>query len=417
MGIVSYFKGIFKRESEPKESAAEGLRTGGAASWLFDSVASGAMSVATVYRCVKFLSESVASLPLQYLSKRGDIFLDCADEPLHYLLNVEPDRNLNAFDFWRQAVQQVLLDGNAYIIPVYEKEAGGIHVSRLVLCSRGSVSHDVLNDLYAVNDIYNGISATYAEPDIIHLKNIAAMDGKRGVGVIAYARQATATALAGDRETQTRFESGGIVRGIVSNGASVRGFGEYQDKELSKTAVNLDDRFHRNRENIVSLPGQVDFKQMSLSSTDMQFLETRKFTVLEICRFFGVHPSFVFSDTSLNYKSAEQANVAFLSHTLNPLLRHIETELQRKLIPRALYGKSQIKFERRSLYACDMDSLMRARLNMLQVGASVNEVRRLDNLVPIPGGDVPLVSANLKSVTELTATPPPYKPSDNNGKQ
>lgn len=50
----------------------------------------------------------------------------------------------------------------------------------------------------------------------------------------------------------------------------------------------------------------------------MQFLESRKFTVRELCRFFGVHPSFVFDDTSNNYKSAEMANVAFLSNTLNP---------------------------------------------------------------------------------------------------
>lgn len=107
---------------------------------------------------------------------------------------------------------------------------------------------------------------------------------------------------------------------MVTNNNSVRGYGEYQDNELAGVATDLDTLF-QSGQRIVSLPGDAQFKQISLSSTDMQFLESRKFTVREICRFFGVHPSFVFDDTSNNYKSAEMANVAFLSNTLNPLLR------------------------------------------------------------------------------------------------
>lgn len=188
------------------------------------------------------------------------------------------------------------------------------------------------------------------------------------------------------------------MRGIISNDRSVVGFGEYQDKELEKTAESVDDRFSRG-ERIVSLPGQVDFKQISLSSADMQFLESRKFTVREICRFFGVHPSFVFDDTSSNYKSAEMANVAFLSNTLDPILKRIECELTRKLIARADCCRFRFSFDRRGVYSMDLQSLADYQAKTIANGVyTINDWRRMENQPEVEGGDTVYVSANLKEL-------------------
>lgn len=138
----------------------------------------------------------------------------------------------------------------------------------------------------------------------------------------------------------------------------------------------------------------------------MQFLESRKFTVRELCRFFGVHPSFVFDDTSNNYKSAEMANVAFLSNTLNPLLRKIESELHRKLIEPSLCCERRFEFDRRSLYACDLASRVQYQTQTIAAGIyTVNDWRRAENMPPVEGGDLPLVSANLKGLSEMGTTP------------
>lgn len=361
------------------------------------------MSVATVFRCVRFIAEAVANLPLQYQKKRGGVYVVDEESRLNYLLTIEPNPNINAFDFWRQAVQNMLLDGNAYILPQYVQTPGGIELTSLILCSRGTVSHDTEANTYSVNDPINRISGTFYESEILHIKNIAsAIDPKRGISTLTYARRCINISAAADTEQLKRFESGGIIRGIVSNGNSVKGFGEYQDRELEKTAESIDDQFHNQHVNIVTTPGQVDFRQLSMSSADMQFLESRKFGVLEICRFFGVNPSFVYADTSSNYKSVEQANVAFLSHTLNPLLRNIELELQRKLILPAMSSNMQIRFDRKGIYACDLDGLMKYRNSLLQTGCTVNELRRMENLAPVDGGDYALVSANLKSIKEIS---------------
>ena len=66
------------------------------------------------------------------------------------------------------------------------------------------------------------------------------LNGKSGLSVLSYARLTLNIALSGDRETYSRFVNGGTVRGIVSNDKSVTGFGEYQDKELEKTAGSID---------------------------------------------------------------------------------------------------------------------------------------------------------------------------------
>ena len=405
MGIWQNIVKFFSRSTDAEDAVSEpqtpGPRTGDYTQFFnFFGTGNTALSVATVYRCVQLLSESVANLPFLYMRLKDGIFVEDTNSRLHYLLTVQPDFTKSAFDFWKEAVENVLLEGNAYIVPVYNRAT--LEIDRVVLCGRNTVNHDVYNDTYMITDTINGICGVYDESEIIHIKGHTS-NGKHGVSVLEYARQTLDIALTGDRETLKRFANGGNVRGIVSNDKTTTGFGEYQDKELEKTAENIDSRF-QNGERIVSLPGQVDFKQISLSSTDMQFLESRKFTVRDICRFFGVHPSFVFDDTSNNYKSAEMANVAFLYNTLNPILRKIEAELLRKLVAPTLATKRKFEFNRQSLYACDLESRGKYWKQVIETGLyTVNELRREENKPDVEGGDTVLVSANLKSITNLAA--------------
>jgi HK97 family phage portal protein len=396
MGIIDKLITAIKRESSKTNTNAAAVYNprAGAVS-LLPQYEVMPLNIGAVYRCVEVLSNGVATLPLLYLKERNGVFRTDTDARLHYLLAVQPNENMGAFDFWAQVVRYMLLRGNAYIVPQYD--AASMDISRLILCSPGSVAHDTLNDTYTVTDTVNGLTGTYAENEIIHIKNYT-RDGKHGLSTLAFARSAVEIAKAGDIETLNRFENGGNVRGIVSNDTSVRGFGEYQDNELKKTATDLDERF-RTGARIVSLPGQVQFSALSINSTDMQFLETRKFTVREICRFFNVPPQLVYDTTAENYKNAEMANVAFLNNSLNTILRKIEVELLRKLVPFALYGKRKILFDRRSLYACDLDSKVKYQAQTIAAGIyTVNEWRKEENRQPVEGGDTVLISANLRKL-------------------
>lgn len=57
----------------------------------------------------------------------------------------------------------------------------------------------------------------------------------------------------------------------------------------------------------------------SMSGVDAQHLETRRFQIEEICRFFGVMPIMIgYSDKASTYASAEQMFLAHVVHTLAP---------------------------------------------------------------------------------------------------
>lgn len=366
-----------------------------------------AMAVATVFSCVKLLQDSVASLPLEVMRRSGPVFVPHTASRLHHLLTVEPNPRDNIFDFLSAAIGEMLLAGNAYIIPVRDHWTDP-EPERLVLCNRGAVSIDHTGTVYTVNDPGQDIFGVYDVSEVIHLKNIVAGRDKRyGLSTLRYAAQCIGTASAGDRETGTRFASGGIVGGIVSNGAVTRGFGEYQDSELQHAATDLDYQYNTLGRRIVSVPGSVDFKQLSMSSADLQFLETRKFTVLDICRFFRVPPQLIFADTAGNYKSSEMANSAFLTNTLNPILRKIEIEMHRKLFSPETGSRRRLRFDRQQLHAADLSTRVKYQLTSIQAGLmTVNEWRLAENRPPVEGGDRILVSANMKSIEELTSSAP-----------
>ena len=371
------------------------------------------LTISTVYRCVRLLSESVANLPMQYLRLKDGIYSPHVSSRLHYLLTVQPDGARSAFDFFEGIVQEMLLEGNAYIVPVYNPVS--MDVDRLVLCSRGSVTHDTLNDRYTVNELTNGVTGVYDEDEIIHIKNFTSpIDPKRGISTLTHAAIITGASSSAMSEMDNRFRYGGNVRGIITGAKTgVFGYGEFQDTELKKLAKNVGRQVKENS-GLFALPEGVSFLQTSMSSTDMQFLGMLQFTVREVCRFFGVHPSFVFDDTSNNYKSAEMANVAFLSHTLNPILCKIESEFNRKLISESLSGKRCFKFDREGLYVCDLEGRARYQTQTIAAGIyTVNEWRAKENRAPVEGGDKVLVSANLRELAQSMNNPTNQNQSSN----
>ena len=398
MSIWDNLTSLFRREAG-QASGQQTPRRGAVSFYGSPGVYASDLSIATVYCCADLLGNSVASLRMRYLVHKGGVYAEEMSSPYHYLLTVQPQPEMSAHTFWSLAVQQMLLCGNAYIYP---RLVMG-ELTDLVLCQPRCVSHDCLNGTYTVVDNYSGVYGTFTEQQMIHLF-VHTPDGLTGESVISHARRTMDIAHAGDTETENRFTNGGNVRGLVTNDRSVVGFGQYQDEQLDRTATDIDGRFRRG-ERIVSLPGQVEFRQISLSSTDMQFLESRKFTVREICRFFRVHPSFVFDDSASNYKSAEMANVAFLSTTLNPLLKRIESEFNRKLVPRQQCCNCRFEFDRRDVYSLDLDSLANYQLKTIQSGVyTVNDWRRRENQPEVEGGDTVYISTNLAPITAAGMT-------------
>lgn len=130
------------------------------------------------------------------------------------------------------------------------------------------------------------------------------------------------------------------------------------------------------------------WRQMTLNSVDSQFLELRKFQILEIARAFRVPPSMLFELDRATWSNSEQMGREFLTYTLEPWLRALETALGRALLTREERGRYRISFDRDDLTRADLTA--RATAISSLVGSEVlnrNEGRDWLGLGPRDGGD------------------------------
>lgn len=351
-----------------------------------------AMRIATVYRCIDILSKGIAQLPLLVMRNAGGWYEEDEEGDLNYLLSVRPNSRHTAFELMRNTVIQMVTQGNAYIIP----RVGYNGWEDLALVCPACCTYDPVANEYVISDNVNKIYGTYEADEVIHLRNMSLDGGYTGVSTIQYAARVLAISANADKDNIETFKTGGLLRGFVSGkGGQTIGFGALQDSQLNTVAENVERQLNSGK-NIFSLPGEMGFSQISLSPADIELLATKTFNVLEICRFFGVHPDKVFAQQSTNYKASEMSQVAFLTDTLQPYLRQIENEFQVKLIPRALHGKYRVDFNTESIMQTDLTTRAAYIEKTIATGVrTVNSWRCRMGQRPVEGGDVPLVSTNL----------------------
>jgi HK97 family phage portal protein len=399
------FWDVFRRQVRSEEigrakdttfTAARAFMTGGV-----DNVTSKelAMKIATVFRCIDITSKGIAQLPLRIEHDEGGYFQAINDDPfdLHYLLTRRPNSRLNAFDFKRAILVELLTQGNAYVLPRF----GGNGYRELIHLTPGSVLYDKYTNKYTVNDLTNNISGVFEADEIIHFKNLSLDGGYTGVSTLQYASRTMAISTNADLANVETFKSGGIVSGFVSGKGGTVGFGAIQEKQLQSVADDIEAQIASGKK-IFNLPGEMSFNEISLSPADIELLSTKQFNVLDICRFFGVHPDKVFAQQSSNYKASEMSQVAFLTDTLQPILTLVEMELQVKLIPRELDSMYRINFDIEPLLQTDL--LTHADYMTKTIASGVKDVnywRKKSGQAPVENGNKVLVSANLKTLDGL----------------
>lgn len=398
---MNWIDKLFRREAaegEPKQQTAIGADYKQNVVW--SNTPTRAMKIAAVFRAVNLISSGLASLRLEYKRKdrvKGYFKLDSGTggRRLNYVLSVRPNRRMNASVFMKNLVSQILLQGNAYVLPV--KNIYG-DVEALYLLTPGSVAHDVYANVYRVADYVNVISGVYGADEILHFKNVSNDGGYTGMSTISYAALTLGIAATSDHETLKRFATGGRFKAILKNNTSTKGWGEYQDEQLKAHGDDLQDAINRG-DDILAVKGDVDVSPLSMSSADMQFLESRKFTIREIARFFNVPPSKLMDDSNSNYKSVEVSNIAFYAEALQPIVTEIEREFSAKLLNEWSYQDYKFCFDLSALYALDLESRARWDKNRLENGlVSVNDLRIERDIEPIDKGDVVYLSVNFAPI-------------------
>ncbi|MBB4064741.1 phage portal protein [Gellertiella hungarica] len=130
------------------------------------------------------------------------------------------------------------------------------------------------------------------------------------------------------------------------------------------------------------------FKQLALNSTDAQFLENRKFQILEICRAFRVPPSMIYELGRATWANGEQQGQEFLSYSLEPWLLSLEAAMRWALFLPEERGIYRIRFDRDDLTRADLGARATAISSLIAAKVmNPNEGRDWLDLPPYPGGE------------------------------
>lgn len=355
-----------------------------------------AMKLSAAYRCTSILSGTIASLPLIVKRKKDGYFSPDEENELYGLLTRMPNRRMNSFEFVRNMVVQIINRGNAYV--VIQRKFG--NVCGLVLCANDTVTYDKLNDIYIVSDPYNRIYGRFEPWEIIHLKNNSLDGGYTGVSTITYACRILSIAASADNQNLRTFQNGTVIKGIVTGVKDGGGTGltGMTGAQLKTVRERIEDQFNTGT-NIVEVPSDASFHQLSINPVDAQLLGTKELCILDTCRFYGVHPDKVFAGQPTNYKASEMSNVSFLTDTLQPLLKQIEAEFNCKLIPDSVAHLYKISFDISELYQTDLTTQANYYKVLEEIGAlTPNDTRKRLGLPSIEGGDKTFISCNVAPI-------------------
>lgn len=349
-----------------------------------------AMTLAAVYRCVTVISNSVASLPVKLYAINEKGFKMEMNNDFSYLLSKKPNGKMNAYNFYSLIVKDILLSGNGYALILRD----GDKVVGLEYVPSGLVSP--IDKGNRVEYMVTGIKGVVRSEDILHFMNYTE-NGVYGISVLTHARRTLGIADFGDKAAENFYKSGNCTSGFLKfDGPS----SSKQREEILSAWNQATSGPNSGPNGIPVLPTNVSYTQLSVSPADAQLLESRKFEVIDICRFFGVSPTKCFDMEHASYSNVEATELAFLNDTLRPLLSKIEMEMETKLFGKG--EKFDIKFDVGELLRTDKKSQAEYFTKLFNLGClSPNDIRKQLDMEEIEGGDIHVAQINLTSIKNL----------------
>jgi HK97 family phage portal protein len=247
---------------------------------------------------------------------------------------------------------------------------------------------------YIVRD-QNGQETVYPQREIFHLAGLG-MDGVIGYSVVSMARHTIALAQIQEEYAARFFASGGRKPYVLTKGTRFKNDQEYQQFREKWEAAYADST---NPHRAIVLEGDIEYKEIGMSLEDAQFLSSRQFSVPEICRWFRVSPHLVGDLSRATFSNIEHLAIEFVQHTLMAWIVRWEKAINRQLLSDIEKRRFFAKHNVGGLLRGDFESRFKGYSSGLQNGVySINEVRDLEDLNPIPGGDGHRVQANLMPI-------------------
>lgn len=352
-----------------------------------------AMQQLVVFNCVRVLAESMGMLPCQLLKKTDRVRLPATSHRLYPLITMAPNSYMTAQEFWELLVACLCLRGNFY---AYKVTALG-NVGELLPLNPDIVTPKLKDDWtveYTVN--FKSGTKVLTQDEIWHVR-LFTLDGLNGLNPIAYARQALGLGQAMDAHAAKLFTNGAVTSGVLRT-----------EQQLSPEAFDrLKTEFQGEHMGVANaykpmiLEMGLDWKPISLSAQDTQFIESKKLTEAQICGLFRVPPHLVASMEKMTLNNIEHMGMSFVNYSLVPIMTRIEHRIQVGLLNEKDRLTHYAKFNAGALMRGDLKGRYESYGKGIQWGIlSPNDCRELEDENPREGGDIYLTPMNMTTKPE-----------------
>jgi HK97 family phage portal protein len=360
----------------------------------------GSLGMPAVWRAVNLISGVCGGLPLHAYQAGNDedvrTRLPRTSPAAQLLRNPHPD--MTSLELWETVYSHLCLWGNAYLRVLRNQnnritELWPIHPGR-VKAGRESENG---TKVYQVD----GGEEPHTDKTILHIPGFG-YDGISGVSPIRFARQAVGLGLAAEEYGAKLFGSGSLASGILQTEQRLKP----EQADALKTRWKSRASGLNNAHDVVVLDSGAKFQQLSIPPEDAQFIESRRFQITEVARMYGIPPHMMMeTDRSTSWGTGiEQQAIGFNVYDLRRWYQRVEQRLTRLLTPADAYAAYSVEGLLRG------DSAQRAGFytQMFHLGVfSTNDIRRLENLAPVDGGDVRYRELNLGELGAPSPAPEP----------
>lgn len=355
--------------------------------WSGESVnAATAQNLSVVWACERIISESIAFLPLSLMRSTETGKYAQTDHPAYSLLHDSPNEEMTAMGFRETLTAHVVMGGNCFAQIIRRGGTGSAVEMYPLAPSQVKIDRNREGRLIYVVSEKSQPDKTYTVErgrphDILHVRGLGS-DGVRGYSVLAMARQSIGTAMAAEKYAGRFFANGGRLPYQLKLAQKFK-----SDSDAEKFRHDWDEQYSDPHKAIILEPW-LTYESIGMSQSDAQLLETRQFSIPEICRWFLISPHMVGDLSRATFSNIEHLALQFVKMTLTAWLVRWEQELWRcVLTPTERSSGYYWKHNVNGLLRGDFASRMAGYASALQNGhKNIDEVRDLEDENPLPNG-------------------------------
>lgn len=326
-----------------------------------------------VYRSIALISETIAMLPLNLLEVKDNGNKFPAKSHVAYkIYKSEPNQFQTWFDLKLHLVSQALTYGNGYAY--IRRDNYGKVVSFEHLSNGECVPYYIKTG--KIHYLYYYVFGEMVEArDIIHIKCMGS-DGVIGRNPIEIARDTIGAGLAQQSFTGAMYKNGLNLQGALEHPATLG------DKAQERLKRQMDAfRGSRNSSGTIVLEEGLKYSPISIKPIDAQFIESRKFTIEDISRMYGVPLHKLNELSKASFNNIEHQDLEFYKNCISPWEERIEQEFDRKVLLSKEKGLFKHEFDNSKLLRTDTKARMEWNKGLFNMGGlTPNELRVLEGL-------------------------------------